>query len=385
MATLDSHQQSISWQQQGQTQTAVWRSLKEATAPIKVQLADDTINANTAYKMVCEGTALLWQGDYHQAKQLLQALARRCSHTPRRKAHKPDATPASPAQAFHLHRQVQAQRARVLGMLLVPLSKNATIPLRRAPDVRDACLEAYGEIQQDCVIALTELQGAIGAHEWRKKGVYVEALDAHIHPYFGVYSPVRGEYLALVNDAPLPNQTLAFDIGTGTGVLAALLAKRGVKKVVATDINPQALACAKANLTQLGYAKQVELQQTHMFPEGKAQLIVCNPPWLPVRPNTPIEHAIYDENSQMLKAFLNGLRDHLTADGEGWLIMSDFAEHLGLRPQGLLQDWIKAAGLQVIAQTSIKPQHPKTQDATDPLHQARAAEVTSLYRLALLT
>ena len=53
---------------------------------------------------------------------------------------------------------------------------------------------------------------------------------------------MRGEYLDLVAKAPLPSRELAFDIGTGTGVLAAILARRGVKRVVATDLDPRALA-----------------------------------------------------------------------------------------------------------------------------------------------
>ena len=52
---------------------------------------------------------------------------------------------------------------------------------------------------------------------------------------------------------------MAFDIGTGTGVLAAVLARRGVNKVVATDQDPRALACAQDNITQLNVAGRVEL------------------------------------------------------------------------------------------------------------------------------
>ena len=50
-------------------------------------------------------------------------------------------------------------------------------------------------------------------------------------------------------------------IGTGTGVIAALLARRGVKRVVATDQDPRALACAAENLARLKLAPKVELLQ----------------------------------------------------------------------------------------------------------------------------
>src|SRR5262249_31462658 len=159
---------------------------------------------------------------------------------------KPPKRATSPLDAFNLHRQAQSQRARTLGMLLIPLDTDYTIPLRRAPDVRDACTETYGPAGADAsVVSLREGLGLIGAHEWRKKGVAIPALGERIHPYYGVFSPARGEYIDLVARTPLPSQELAFDIGTGTGVLAAVLAKRGVGKIVATDQDPRALACAQ--------------------------------------------------------------------------------------------------------------------------------------------
>jgi methylase of polypeptide subunit release factors len=200
-----------------------------------------------------------------------------------------------------------------------------------------------------------------------------------------VFSPVRGEYIDLVLRAPLPSQDLAFDIGTGSGVLAAVLAQRGVAKVIATDQDPRALACARENLERQGHADKVVLQQVDMFPSGKAPLIVCNPPWLPAKPTTPIERAIYDPDNRMLLAFLNGVRDHLADQGEAWLIMSDLAVRLGLRTPHFLEDAIASAGLVVLDRLDIRPSHPKSADAADPLHRARRAEITSLWRLGPLT
>ncbi|WP_374259183.1 methyltransferase [Aquabacterium sp.] len=370
----------------GQTCSARWRSESGVPAPRRVMRVDDQTPADTAYRLACEGTALLWQGDFHNGRQLLQALARRMDkraaagrRTSSREA------PTGPAQAFHLHRKRQAERARTLGMLLIPVSAGHQIPLRRAPDVALACQEAYGEAQEDYVIALRELQGLIGAHEWRKKGVPVPALGAAIHPHYGVFSPVRGEYLDLMKQAPLPAalapNSRAYDIGTGTGVLAAILAQRGVQHVVATDMAPRALACAHDNLARLGLTAQVTLQQTDLFPPGQVPLIVCNPPWVPARPNSSVEQAVYDPDSQMLKGFLAGLASHLSVGGEGWLILSDLAEHLGLRSREDLLQWIDQAGLQVAGRLDIRPRHGKAYDPQDPLHAARAAEVTSLWRL----
>ena len=363
----------------------MWRAENGAAAPKKLLLADDTLTADSAYKLACEGVGLLWQGDFQNARQLLQALARRCDRPPKKSKHIEPAV-LEPAQVFHLHRQAQSQRARILAMVLIPLNADYSIPLKRAPNVLAPCTEAYGAASASgtsSIVSLRELQSLIGAHEWRKKGVFIPALSAHIHPHYGVFSPIRGEYIELVANAPLPTTRLAFDIGTGTGVLAALLAQRGVKQVIATDLDPRALQCAQENIDRLWMTDKVTITSANLFPEGKAPLIVCNPPWVPARPSSPIEAAIFDPASQMLHGFISGLAAHLEPKGEGWLLLSDLAEHLGLRTREQLLLWINNAGLRVVERIDIKPNHPKMMDAADPLHVARAAEVTSLWRLAV--
>lgn len=74
---------------------------------------------------------------------------------------------------------------------------------------------------------------------------------------------------------PLPAETLAFDIDTSTGVLAAILAKRGVSRVIATENDARAIACARENIRRLGYVKKVEVVEAELFPEGRTPLIVC--------------------------------------------------------------------------------------------------------------
>jgi len=261
------------------------------------------------------------------------------------------------------------------------------VALRRAPDVRQACSEAYGAAHGEhgpFVASLRELLGLIGAHEWRKKGVTIPALGERIHPHYGVFAPIRGEYVGLVATAPMPAAcALAFDIGTGTGVLAAVLAQRGIARIVATDQDPRALACARENMARLGLAARVEVVAADLFPPGRAPLVVCNPPWVPARAGSPLERAVFDPDSRMLLGFIGGLAAHLEPGGEGWLVLSDLAEHLGLRSRAGLLAAFDGAGLKVVGRMDAKPSHPRTADTTDPLHAARAAELTSLWRLAV--
>lgn len=374
----------INWNEAGEEKSARWRSESGTPPPRRVVIADDRITADAAYRLACEGTALLWRGDFQNARQLLQAMTRRANEKPSVRKNKK--TPSTLTEAFHLHRLAQSQRARTLCMLLIPFEADHSIPLRRAPDARAACTEAYGTATESYVASLRGLQGLIGAYEWRKNGVEIPALGARIHPHFGVFAPIRGEYIGLVNETPLPKLTdthsVAFDIGTGTGVLAAVLARRGIERIVATDQDQRALACARENLARLGLAARVDVVQADLFPEGRAPLVVCNPPWVPARPSSPLEHAIFDPESRMLRGFLSGLSVHLEPGGESWLILSDLAEHLGLRTRTELLALIDAADLQVLEKIDVKPHHPRVSDTSDPLHAARAAELTSLWRLA---
>ena len=379
----------IEWNEQGEVRTARWRSESGASAPRRVELAHDTLSADSAYRFACAGTAMLWRSDFQNARLLLQALQRRIEAKPPKAAARAaqKIAQSTPEEVFHLHRQAQSQRARTLAAIVIRVEGDYRIKLRRAPDWTEALTEAWGPATGEAqVVSLRELLGVVGAHEWRKKGVEIAALGAEphnrIHPHYGVFSPVRGEYIDLVAQAPLSSKALAFDIGTGTGVLAAVLARRGVQRIVATENAPRALACAQDNLQRLGLQKQVELQDVDLFPAGQAPLIVCNPPWVPARPSSPIERAVYDEGSRMLRGFLSGLAAHLAPGGEGWLVLSDLAEHLGLRPREQLLAWIAEGGLRVLERHDVRPQHAKATEAADALAQARAAEVTSLWRLA---
>ena len=410
-----------------------WHSEAGLPAPKRVQRIDDTMSADVAYRLACEGTALLWQGDFQGARQMLAAMTRRLEAQQKEKTKKiaknaaknlvenlvenlaektgNQAESKTAESLFNLHRQRLGQRARVLNCLLISMRGDHSVALKRAPDAVAAVKAAVTETvtttvditeNSDYVLTLRELLGMIGAYEWRKAGVAIAALDGrHIHAHYGVFAPLRAEYLHLVATAPLPKSvtsfigttgSLAYDIGTGTGVLAAILATRGMAKIIATDTAPRALVCATENITNLGLADKVTVLNAHLFPEAsatgqiglkKADLIVCNPPWIPARPSSPLESAVYDPDSQMLRGFLAGAGAHLSADGEAWLILSDLAEHLHLRSRAELLGWINDAGLKVLGRQDAKPNHPKVIDESDFLHAARKAETTSLWRLGI--
>jgi Ribosomal protein L11 methyltransferase (PrmA) len=355
-----------------------WQSLNKVSPPKQIVFGDDQLSADKAYHLACQGTGILWQGDFQNARQLLQAINRRLS---RKKNLSTTPIHQDLKQIFHLHRLAQSQRARTLGMILISVDEGYRIPLKRAPDIGQACEEVFGPFKTPFLISLKDIQALIGAHEWRKKGLYISSLEARIHPHFGVFSPTRGEYIDLIMRAPIPSLESAIDVGTGTGVMTIALIKRGVKQVIATDTSPQAIACAQENFKRLKIDNQVILENCHLFPARKSGLVVCNPPWIPSKPSSSLEQAIYDPENQMLLGFLQGVKAHLTEEGEAWLIMSNLAELLQLRKPGILSEWIHSFDLTVIDKIDTRPTHAKVMDSNDRFHALRQQEITSLWRM----
>jgi methylase of polypeptide subunit release factors len=257
------------------------------------------------------------------------------------------------------------------------------VPLAQAPDVRSALAEALGPPPGESgLLPLRDLLGMVGAHEWRRRGVKVAALEASVHPHWGVFAPVRAEHVDLVAAAARARSlagALALDVGTGTGVLAFVLARAGAR-VIATDAEPRAVACARENAARLGLADRVEVVEADLFPPGAARfdLVVSNPPWLPGTAVSALERAVYDPGGAFLERLVAGLPPRLAPGGEAWIVLSDLAERLGLRAAGAVEALAAGAGLSVRVGAEVAPSHPRARDRDDPLHDVRAAERTRL-------
>ena len=109
------------------------------------------------------------------------------------------------------------------------------------------------------------------------------------------------------------------------------------------------------------------------------------PPRSPDRPLVTVAAAgaiwYYDEDGSFVARLVEGLHAHVRPGGEAWIVISDLAERLGLRPPGQLAALAREAGWSAEPALSTRPAHPRSRDVTDPLHAARSAEVTTLWRL----
>lgn len=352
-----------------------WRSESQAPPPRAVARVDDRLTANAAIARARRGEHLLYQGDFRNARQLVSAMSRRVQ---RRRSGKP----LSPLDTFRAERLARLREHETVSRVVVLLDeKYRLVDLKSAPEVAEACEEVWGEAERPTLVSLKALLGMIGAHEWRRRGLSVRGLKGKLKPAYGVFLPTRPEYADLLLRAPAPTGKRVFDIGTGTGVLSFLLLERGAASATGTDLEPRAVACANENAKALGYKGRFEAQVQDMFPEGRAELVVANPPWIPEPAKNRLDRAVYDEGHAFLRAFLTGLPAHLEKSGEGWLLMSNLAELLGLRSGSFLKEAIEAAGLRVNWSLQLQAQHKKASDDEDPLHAARAHEVTTLYCL----
>jgi methylase of polypeptide subunit release factors len=118
------------------------------------------------------------------------------------------------------------------------------------------------------------------------------------------------------------------EIGVGTGLLSLCSLANGATRVVGTDINPAAAACARYNAARFGWQDRFDCRlvtKTNagafavIRPEEKFDLILSNPPWVDRRPKSDFEYALYDPGFELLKTLLQDLPRHLNPGGRVFL------------------------------------------------------------------
>jgi len=374
--------ESVSWMDNDVLVTS--RLLTSGNSPVKsVKVVKDSIKAPSAVSMARKGIGIVWQGDYHKSKELYSAMKRRVESSFR------GLTTTSPIDIFRKKRQMEKELSAVLNMLLIPFEAGHKLSLRRAPDLSGIMRHRFGPATEGYVVSLRQVLGLIGAQQWRTNGLYVIQLHDTIFPFYSVFAPIRNEYLDLVLQAMDSSHSSKFqtllEVGTGTGVLSAMLLKRQfVNQAICTDINPVAVECAQYNLDLLGFTGKFEVINHDLFPLDPipVDLIICNPPWIPEPPQSMMDAAVFDNDSDMLRRFLLTAPKYLSLSthAEIWLIMSNFAELLNIRDTEFIVHLLAISGLEIVEEISCLSNHPKTKQ-TDALGRIRSQETTTLYRI----
>lgn len=117
------------------------------------------------------------------------------------------------------------------------------------------------------------------------------------------------------------------DLCTGTGVVAIKAALMGADKVVAVDLNPEAVKNARFNAEELGLT-QVDVLEGSLFEpigDDTFDIIVVNPPYTGKKPANKTEICFWDEDNLTTRKFFNEYRKYLQPDGRAFLCWADFS------------------------------------------------------------
>ncbi len=130
---------------------------------------------------------------------------------------------------------------------------------------------------------------------------------------------------ALIAQTDLIRDKTVLEIGTGSGLISLFSLYYGAAKVVATDVNPNAIENARYNAKRLGLddrleVRQVSLDDTRAFsalgPSERFDLIISNPPWEDAVPTKISQYAFYDPSFVLLKSLLAELPERLNPGGK---------------------------------------------------------------------
>jgi release factor glutamine methyltransferase len=132
-----------------------------------------------------------------------------------------------------------------------------------------------------------------------------------------------GQMLAGILDERLvrPGASV-LDMGTGSGI-GAICAARWAGRVVAVDINPEAVRCARINVLLNRVEQRVEVRQGDLFgPLGgeRFDLVLFNPPFFRGAPRSLLDHAWRSEDT--VERFASGLPEHLAPGGSALVLLS---------------------------------------------------------------
>lgn len=159
----------------------------------------------------------------------------------------------------------------------------------------------------------------------------LERIDEHaILVLPGVFNPKvlrSGEFLARTLDQDLiPPGSAVLDLGTGSGI-GAVAAARWAGRVVAVDINPEAIRCARINALLNRVEDRVDVRLGDLFAPVAGErfdAVLFNPPYYRGTPRDLQDHAW--RSPDVVVRFARGLRDHLAPGGTALVILSTDGE-----------------------------------------------------------
>jgi release factor glutamine methyltransferase len=124
-------------------------------------------------------------------------------------------------------------------------------------------------------------------------------------------------------------EDVVLDLGTGSGI-QAIVAAQTAAKVIAVDINPEAVRCARENVRANGLEAKISVLEGDLFScldrGQRFDIILFTPPYLEGTPRTPLDHALFDPGKALLRRFFAEAKDHLVLGGYVQMVYSSIAD-----------------------------------------------------------
>lgn len=163
------------------------------------------------------------------------------------------------------------------------------------------------------------------------RGRYMAVLPEVFHPGLYTTSPHLAD---MINSLGIRENDRVLDLGTGSGI-GAVFSAQFTKHVVAVDINPNAVRCAKINALINGYEERISVRLGNLFEPVRDEvfdLIFFNPPFYLGKPKNWHETAFKggDYPDHICHTFLRDAPKHLASDGKIHILWSSIADYPGL-------------------------------------------------------
>jgi len=287
--------------------------------------------------------------------------------------------PPSASATYPIKRAFQKKFRKVALRLLVNI-RNHKVQLSDARDI-GLLTELYPKISSFS-LPFIQMQELFGAWNTYIHGVHFAVLGHKIHPFYGTYAPTRTSHLELFAtwlSQYKGSREQAIDVGTGSGILAFILAKNRFQKITATDSNPNAIESVVREKQRLS-SRSIEAVHCDLLTKAPqpVDLIVFNPPWIQGDIEGLIDGALYYEDG-LFERFFAQARTALHRDGRLVLLFSNIMTLVRPGIEHPILAELKKGHFRLVQKMNRKVKPSKTADGK----RRRTKEKVEVWELAL--